>query len=50
MMEDVGSSSNSPDVNKDDKIKTLVEGEVDEEPGGNVSTRSRSPRFRHSRA
>ena len=39
----VGSSYNSPDVKKQD-------GEVDEEPGGNVSARSRSLRFRQSKA
>ena len=50
MMEDVGSSINSPEVNKHVKVKTLVEEEVDKEPGGNVSIRSRSPRFRHSKA
>ena len=50
MTKDVGSSFNSPDVNKHDRVKTTVEGEVDEEPGGNVSARSRSPQFRHSKA
>ena len=42
--EDVGSSNNYPDVNKHDKIKTSVEGEVNKEPGENVSMRTRSPR------
>ena len=50
MMEEVGSSYNSPDVNNHDKVKTSVEGEVDEEPGGNVSTRSRRSSFRRSKA
>ena len=50
MMEYVGSSSNSPDANKHDKIKISVEREVYEEPGGNVSMRSCSLRFRHLRA
>ena len=50
MTKEVGSSYNSPDVNMHDKVKTLVEGEVDEEPGGNVSARSRSLRFRQSKA
>ena len=46
----VGSSYNSPDVNKHDSVKTSVEGEIDEEPGGNVSARSCRPRFRLSNA
>ena len=50
MTKGVGSSYNSPDVNKQDRAKTSVEGEVDEEPGGNVSARSRSPRFRPNNA
>ena len=50
MTKEVGSSYNSPDVNMHDKVKTLVEGEVDEEPGGNVSARSRSLRFGQSNA
>ena len=41
-----GSSYNSHDAMKQDEVAALQEGEVDEEPGGNVSTRSRSPRFR----
>ena len=32
MMKEVSSSYNSPDVNKHDQAKTLVEGEVEEEP------------------
>ena len=43
---DVGSSYNPHDVNKPDRIKTFWDGGVDEEPGGNVSARSRSLRFR----
>ena len=50
MTKDVGSSYNSPDVNKHDRVKTSDEGEVDKEPGGNVSARSRSLRFRQSKA
>ena len=50
MTKEVGSSYNSPDVNIHDKVKTSIEGEVDEEPGGNVSARSRSPRFRQTSA
>ena len=50
MVKDVSSSYNSPDVNNHDRFKTSVEGEVEEEPGGNVSARSRSPRFRQSKA
>ena len=48
MAKDVGSFYNSPDVNKHDRVKTSVEleGEVDKEPGGNVSARSCSIRFR----
>ena len=44
------STSNSPHVNKHDKVKTSVEGEVDEEPGRNVTAISRSPGFRQSKA
>ena len=43
---DVGSSYNPHDVNKPDRIKTFWDGGVDEEPGGNVSARSRILRFR----
>ena len=43
---DVGSSYNPPDVNKPDRVKTFLDRGVDEEPGGNVSARSRSLRFR----
>ena len=46
MVKGVGSHYNSPDAKKQDEVAALQEGEVDEEPGGNVSTRSRSPRFR----
>ena len=38
--EDVSSSSNSSQVNRHDTIKTLVGGQVDEEPRGNVSVTS----------
>ena len=48
MTKEVGSSYNSPDVNKPDRVKTSLDGGVDEEPGGNVSARSRSLRFRPS--
>ena len=50
MTEGVGSSYNFPDVNKHYSLKTSVEGEVDEEPGGNVSARSRSSEFRQTQA
>ena len=47
---DVGSSCNPADVNNRERVKTSVDGGVDEEPGGNVSARSRSLGFRQSRA
>ena len=47
---DVGSSYNHPDANKPDEVKTSLDGRVDEEPGGNVSARSRSLRFRQSKS
>ena len=50
MAQGVGSSYNSPDVNKHDRVKTSVEGEVEEEPGRNVSARSCIPSFRQSKA
>ena len=50
MTKDVGSSYNSPDVNKHDRVKTSDEGEVDKEPGGNVSASRCSPRFGHTNA
>ena len=46
----VGSSYNPPDVNKPDRVKTSLDRGVDEEPGGNVSARSRSLRFRQSKS
>ena len=49
MTKEVGSSYNSPDVKKQDE-DAKQDGEVDEEPGGNVSARSRSLRFRQSKA
>ena len=42
----VGSSYNPHDFNKPDRVKTSLDGGVGEEPGGNVSARSRSLRFR----
>ena len=48
MTKEVGSSYNSPNVNIHDRVKISVEGEVDDEPGGNVSARSRRLRFRQS--
>ena len=48
--EGVVSSYNSPDVKVHEQVKASSEGEVDEEPGGNVSARSRSKRFRRSSA
>ena len=45
MTSGVSSSYNSPDAKKQDEAAALQEREVDEEPGGNVSTRRRSPRF-----
>ena len=50
MTKEVGSSYNSPNINKHDRVKISVEGEVDDEPGGNVSARSRKLRFRQSKA
>ena len=46
----VSSSYNSPDVKKQDEAAALQEGEVDEEPGGNVIASRRSPRFGHTNA
>ena len=45
----VSSSYNSPDAQKQDEVAALQEGEVDK-GRGNVSTRRRSPRFRHTNA
>ena len=50
MTKEVGSSHNSPNVNIKDKVKTSIEGEVDDEPGGNISTRSRRLRFGQSKS
>ena len=50
MTKEIGSSCNSPNVNIQDKVKNSIEGEVDDEPGGNVSARSRRLRFRQSKA
>ena len=50
MAPSVSSSYNSPDVKKQDEVPALQEGEVDEEPGGNVAADRRSPRFRHTNA
>ena len=50
MAQDVGSSFNSPDVEKQEDVKASLEGEVDEVPGGNVATSRRSPRFGHTNA
>ena len=50
MTKEVGSSYNPPDVNRHGRVKTSVDRGVDEEPGGNVSARSRSLRFRQSKA
>ena len=44
MAPDVSSSYNSPEVKKQDEV-AKQEGEVDEEPGGNVTARRCSPRF-----
>ena len=48
--EGVVSSYNSPGVKMHGQAKASLEGEIDEEPGGNVSARSRSIRFRSSSA
>ena len=48
MAQSVGSSYNSPDAKK--QVNVAQEGEVDEEPGGNVAASRRSPRFRHTDA
>ena len=50
MAQSVGSSYNSPDAQKQDEVAPLQDGEVDEEPGGNVAASRRSPRFRHTNA
>ena len=50
MAQNVSSSYNSPDAQKQDEVATLQEEEVDEEPGGNVAASRRSPRFRHTNA
>ena len=50
MTKEVGSSYNSPNFNMHDRVKISVEGEVDDEPGGNVSARSRRLRFRQTKA
>jgi hypothetical protein len=48
MAQSVGSSYNSPDVQQQEEV--AAEGEVDEEPGGNVAPSRRSPRFGHTNA
>ena len=48
MTPSVSSSYNSPDAKKQDEVASLQEGEVDKEPGGNVSASRRSPRFGHT--
>ena len=50
MAQDVGSSSNSPDVEQQDKFDATFEGEVGEVPGGNVAMSRLRPRFRHTNA
>ena len=50
MTRDVGSSYKFSEVNMQNFVKTSIEGEFDDEPWGNVSERSRSLRFRHSKA
>ena len=50
MAPSVSSSYNSPDVKKQDEAATLQEGEVDEEPGGNVIASRCSLRFGHTNA
>ena len=50
MAQDVGTSSPSPDVEKQDDVEASLVGEVDEVPGGNVETSRRSPRFRYTNA
>jgi hypothetical protein len=50
MAQSVGSSFNSLDVKKQEKIEATQEEEVDEEPGGNVAASRRSSRFRHTNA
>ena len=48
MTPSVSSSYNSPDAKKQDEVAALQKGEVDKEPGGNVSASRRSPRFGHT--
>ena len=50
MASSISSSYNSPDAKKQDEVAALQDGEVDEEPGGNVAARRRSPRFGHTNA
>ena len=50
MAQDVSSSYNSPDVEKQDNVKASLVGEVGEVPGGNVAASRCSPRFRHTNA
>ena len=50
MAQSVSSSYNSPDAQKQDEVAPLQDGEVDEEPGGNVAASRRSPRFGHTNA
>ena len=49
MLQGVSSSYKSPDDQQQDEVAAL-EGELDEEPGGNVAASRRSPRFRHTNA
>ena len=50
MTRDVGSSYKFSEVNMQNFVKISIEGEFDDEPGGNVSARSRRLRFRQTKA
>ena len=50
MTPSVSSSYNSPDAKKQEEVAAVQAGEVDEEPGGNVTPSRRSPRFGHTKA
>ena len=50
MAPSVSSSFNSPDVEKQDEVAAVQDGEYDKEPGGNVAASRRSPRFGHTNA
>ena len=50
MAQSVGSSFDSPEIEKQNKVQAGLKGEGDKEPGGNVNASQRSLRFRHTNA